>query len=340
MNLQQLNARLRQLGVVPKDAFRASLYLDYLNNAQTYFNVTLAGVAPNGLGNNYPFVRDALRSADLLQQLADILDFYVAPAVDADLIRAYTPLPNGLGHGGAQGWRYADYFNNVILDANNATYQANVLAFMQRYPTTQFALNHLSTNFQTNIFEACGRIIDDQQRLTTFYADLYEDNFTINKLKKIKSTGSDFHKGGKQVLILTFEVYHEMQSDAPPLPYYPTIEELKVVYKPSDLEADCLIIGNSAAVNRVIPNFMVASLVEIYNQRLQTLQSAGQVLTGVPLNTYRILPRNYLSPAGVPPLPLRNAYGYLEYLNYDLSGTAVQIRGYYPFIGWKELLRH
>jgi hypothetical protein len=331
MDLLGLQTQLGQLGVQPKDVYRAALYVDYLTHARTYFTTTLAGGGPGGLGVGYPFVAPALGSASLLQELADILDFYVAPAVDADLRRAYAPPPGGLGHGGPAGWTYQDYFTNVILDANAVTFGANLLAFRNRYPISAAALQLLSANFEGNVFLCCQRVIADEASLTAFYEDLYEEDFAILSLQKIKSTGSDFHKGGKQVLILTFQIVHTVDY-GPPITFAPSREELKVVYKPSDPEADCLIVGDSAAVNNVIPGFMAASLFEIYNTRLQLMKTANPAFTGEPLTTYRILPRNYISIyAGAPPLPIRNAYGYIQYLDNDLSGTAPQVFGYYPF---------
>jgi hypothetical protein len=334
MDLVQLQTRLRALGVRPKETYRASLYIDYLNLAEAYFkNVLSKSVQNGGLGDDYPFVANALTSANLLQELADLLDFFVAPAVDADLRRAYAP-PPGLGHGGPGGWTYQNYFTGVILNANDVTFGNNITAFRTRYPITAAAFEKLAANFERNIFQSCRRIIADKTLLTAFYRDLYEDEFSILSLQKIKSTGSDFHKGGKQVLILTFAIVHTVDY-GPPIGPAPTREELKVVYKPSDLEVDCLILGDSAVVNRVLgpPNFMAASLFEIYNQRLHTMKANDPAFTGEPLTTYRILPRNYISAynAGGPVLPIRNAYGYIQYLDNDVSGTAAQVFGYYPF---------
>lgn len=333
MNLAQLQTRLGQLGVRPKETYRAALYIDYLEHAKTYFTTTLAGTVPNGgLGIGYPFVAPALESASLLQELADILDYFVSPAVDADLVRAYAGPPAGLGHGGAAGWTYQDYFTNLILDANPVTFANNVLAFRNMYPISAAALLRLSANFEGNILLSCQRVLADRALLTSFYQDLFEEDFAILSLQKIKSTGSDFHKGGKQVLILTFQIVHTVDF-GPPITFAPSREELKVVYKPSDLEVDCLIVGQSAVVNRVlgIP-FMAASLFEIYNTRLQIMKTANPAFTGEALTTYRILPRNYISAyAGGAPLPIRNAYGYIQYLDNDLSGTARQVYGFYPF---------
>ncbi len=332
MNFAQLNINLTALGVVPPDVLRASLYYDYLVAANTFFTATMntpvGGPPPAaGLGPGYAFVQNAVRATSLLNELAEVLDFFVSPAVEADLQRAYAAPPNGLDHGAAGGavaWTYRDYFDNEILDVVPLTYNNNLNNFRLRYPIMDHALNRLANNFQNNILEACQRVIADRVLLTNFYNDLYNNTLVINTMERIKSTGSDFHKGGKQVLILTFDITYTnglLQKR----------ENLKIVYKPSDIEADCLIVGDSAAVNNVIPGFMVNSLFEIYNNRLQAYKAANLGFTGKPLDTYRILPRNYISLyGGGYPLPIRQAYGYIQYLAYDISGVAQQFFGYYP----------
>ena len=325
MDFAELETQLRNLGVRPIDPLRASLYIDYLDQAKTYFHTTLAGQAPNGLGPAYRFVQTALRSANLLQELADILDFFVSPAIDADLKRVFSAPPGNR-------YTYRQYFDNVILNNNAPTYDANVLSFRSRYPISRDALAGVFANFERNIKQACERIHADQAMLTILYQDLFEDDFAILHLSKIKSTGSDFHHGGQQVLILTFDVVESVDY-GPPIGVLPRRGTLRVVYKPSDIEVDCLIAGDSAPVNRALGNqFMAASLFEIYNTRLQAMKTANPAFTGLPLSTYRVLPRNYLSGVGNPaPLPIREAYGYIEYLDNDLSGTAPQVFGYYPF---------
>jgi len=96
---------------------------------------------------------------------------------------------------------------------------------------------------------------------------------------------------------------------------------------------DSLIIGDSAAINRVNPGFMTNSLIEIYNNRLKRYKENHSDFRGQPLATYRILPRNYISAHRVGyPLPIKNAYGYIEYLNYEFSGSDDDklFSGFYP----------
>jgi hypothetical protein len=322
MDSTQLQTQLRSLGVRPIDPLRASLYIDYLDQAKTYFVDTLKD-GPDGLGDAYPFVQTALRSANLLQALAKILDSYVSPAVDADLRRVGATPPGNV-------YTYQQYFDNVILNADDATYKSNVQQFRDRYPISRDALAGLFANFKRNIKLACERVYDDWEKLETFYEDLFAPGFAILGLSTIKSTGSDFHRGGQQVLILTFDVV-ELEV-IPPGVKVPTRGTLKVVYKPADVEADCLIVGDSAAVNRALGRqFMAASLFEIYNTRLQKMKTADTAFTGRPLTTYRVLPRNNISNVGTPqPLPIRQAYGYIQYLANDVAGTAPEFFGWYP----------
>lgn len=325
MNFNQLLAALSQLGVTlqsdsdPKNIagtlrrqrqYRASLYLAQLQAVRTHFLVTLNAALPNGLGvAAYQFMQTALQSSDLLNSLALALDYWVAPAVEGQFqVNNYQNLAD-----------YQNYFNNNILGAN---YAGNVAAFFAQYPITTNAIQRISANFQANIEEACRRIWGDLNQIRDLFIDQYP-GLVLNSLKAIKSTGSDFHKGGKQVLILTFATGWWWGN----VPWW---SDLRVVYKPTDLEIDCLLVGNSAAVNNaVLPNpaFQAQSLVEIFNARGATLGLAGFE----PLPTYRILPRNPTSNQVIGPLglPIRNAYGYMEYLGYGLSGIQLWPTDFY-----------
>lgn len=315
MDINQLEEALKQLGVVPPNPERASLYLQYLTETQDYFARTLAGSAPDGLGKRYGFFKTALGSANLLNELSAILDYFIAPAVDKALHLAFAEKST---------LTYSGYFEDRILNDN---YDANVQDFYRCFPITAHAVRTLTSNFQQNIFLACRRIAGDISAIETLFADQYDfDPFGgLTGLKSIKSSGSDFHKGGQQVLILTFDMVYWGEK-------YPVSDELNLVYKPGDMEADCLLTGDSAAVNRVTPNFMAASLTEIINKEICGEKAAHPGSTLEELPTYRILPRNYMSRHnGGYPLPVRDAYGYIEYLDYHLSGRRFSLFNYYPF---------
>ncbi|MEL7114142.1 MAG: DUF4135 domain-containing protein [Pseudomonadota bacterium] len=319
MDTSELSAAIKALNIKPIDPYRASLYLDYLQATKDYLHTTLNAALPTGISTDaYAYCKSALRSSNLLQELANILDALVAPAVGRDLKLAFA----------SNDWDYFQYFQNRIL---GASYNANVTAFRARFPISADGLRLATQNFQTNLHSACQRIFADRAMLQSLFEDQFDDDFTLSALVNIKSTGSDFHKGGKQVLILTFSA-----SDEHPFsPVKPPAERHfnhKVVYKPSDVEADCLLAGNSSAVNRALnTQFMANSLFEIYNARCAAYKTAHPTFPGLPVNTYRILPRDYLSAHPGVPAPIRDAYGYLEYLDNNVSGTAIHFWGFYPF---------
>jgi Domain of unknown function (DUF4135) len=295
--------------------YRASLYLQHLNAARNFLTTTLAGPVPGGLGAGYPFVAQALADPQLLDDLAGNLDHWICPAVEQAMNAALAvPPPNPTTN-------YTQWFDNDILDPNNVVYAANVTAFFNAYPIADNALTRIRLNFQANIKLACDRIIGDKAEITALFSDRYYGLY-LSALTGITSTGSDYHKGGQQVLVLTFATRTFGG-------YWPLASTLKLIYKPADLELDCLIAGESAAVNRAVGGgvpFMQASLVEIFNT--QAANNPGVVEQ---LPTYRILPRNPTSPyVGVGPVPIRQAYGYIEYLDYSLTGETLSAFNFYP----------
>ncbi|WP_341843666.1 DUF4135 domain-containing protein [Chitinophaga caseinilytica] len=311
MNRTQLEAILRAMGVTPPDVNRASLYLDYLQQAQTFFQTTLAA---NIGAPNYSFVRTAVRSANLLNEMAAMFDLYIGAAVDAALL---LNVPNNE--------TYQQYFDNNILTPG---YPGTRNTFRGIYTVSTNALLQLYNHFTGNIQQACQRVYADRNALGTFFDELSPNTTNVVwGLSRIKSTGSDFHKGGKQVLIFTLTVdVTEAAGDTT------MTTDKRIVYKPSDIETDCLLAGKSAVINAITPGFMTASLFEIYNTQLAAYKLANPAFTGLPVTTYGILPRSFQSAhVGGPPLPVRAAYGYLEYLNNDLSGTTIQYNGYFPF---------
>ena len=313
MTYDELVAILNGMGVTPPDYCRASLYLDHLQAAKLFFDTTLA----TNLGANYEFVRRAVRSSSLLNELASTFDLYIGAAVADALFTS-----NQAG----QNLTYRQYFDNNIFGPNYTTNRDN---FRSTYTVSRDALRQLRDHFIGNIELACQRIIQDVVMLANFFSDMFPSKINISSLDKIRSTGSDFHKGGKQVLILTFNIVYSMPIGDDVIPMN---SQLKVVYKPSDIEADCLIAGDSAAINKVRPGFMNASLFEIYNSALQTYKAANPGFTGEEVPVYKILPMVYMSnqPAAYP-LQIRLTYGYIQFLDNDISGTALAFFGYYPF---------
>jgi hypothetical protein len=300
--------------------YRAALYIDRLEDARTFLVTALSGPLPpvgHGL-TDYGFVETALDQAELINQLAAGLDEWICPAVEAAVNAA-------IAAGGVNApTDYQTWFTRRIFDPVNATYNANVAGFFAQYPITGHALTQIQNNFQNNIETALRRMLLDRARITLLFSDRY-NGLTLTGLDQITTTGSDYHKGGQQVLILTFSIRYWSGYRN----WVPNFSTLKLVYKPADVEIDCLVAGEAAAVNRATgnPGFLVQSLTEIFNAWIAAHAAPG--LEALP--TYRILPRFPVSQAvGGPPYPVRQAYGYLEYLGYAFTGETWGAFNYYP----------
>ncbi len=328
MDLVGIQGRLQTLGVTlrfesdpanianllqSQRQYRAALYIDRLEATRAYLD-NLNG--PGGLPN-YAFVAPALARGELLNQLAASLDEWICPPVEAAVNAAIAA-----GGPGAP-TDYQTWFTARVFDPAIANFNQNVLAFFTQYPITAHALTQIQQNFQNNIETALRRMLPDRPQITLLFSDRY-NNLALTGLSEITSTGSDFHKGGQQVLIFTFTTHywHGFRN------WREANSTLKLVYKPGDVEIDCLVAGESAAVNRATGvAFQVQSLAELFNDWIATHPAAGQEA----LPTYRILPRHPVSPyVGLPPYPVRQAYGYLEYLGSALTGLDWSAFNFYP----------
>ena len=283
MDLTQLKAEFAALNVTFPDDFMAKRAVIYLEQVKLAFHaISPGGALSTALRGNYAKVKPALLRPNMLLGLCKILDKYIIASVNAEL--------------NANGEKYGVFCTALMAGA-----PGTVTAFLGKYRLTDQAILKILTHFIANIQLACERITNDWTTIQITFAD----NAFLNELIEIQTTGSDFHKGGEQVLLLTF-------STQPAGGRAAAVPNLRVVYKPSDLEVDCLLIGNSAAVNRLRhPAFQAASLMEILN----TLIAPPLV----PFPTYKIMPLfpgSSLTPSGGK-LPIRKSYGYLEFLSQD-----------------------
>lgn len=185
---------------------------------------------------------------------------------------------------------YSRYFKWYIDSGTSNT--SRIDAFFARYPLLEHALEMTTANYKANIELACTRVATDLAAIQqAFFPGL-----SVLTLQQIQTTGSDFHKGGEQVLILTFGLSDNTQG--------------RIVYKPSGVEIDCRIVGRSDVVKSVKPQGYsppTDSLTEIMN----TFNPPHTTVDGfktADLPTYRILPYNNADAA--------NAYGYIEYLTH------------------------
>ena len=182
--------------------------------------------------------------------------------------------------------------------------------FKKRNPMAVLLLQQVFDNYVGNLIECLQRVSADIAALQACFVG----GRTIKGIASMTATGSDSQRGGKQVLFLDLETDDQAVT--------------RVVYKPSDVEIDFLLVGhNDGAVNDFLatrdtdpgypgPN---PSLFELVNRTLAT--AALPEPQGRALSTYVVLPRNPGS--GFSPqqrkIPIRDSYGYLEFLWYRPS---------------------
>ena len=195
--------------------------------------------------------------------------------------------------------------------------------------------------FKDNLRTLCQRLCDDWDDINA----LFFPYSLLLKLTKIRTTGSDYHKKGQQVLILTFKVRETpagtrsdfvvaVDTGKVSLLRQSQESEVKLIYKPSDVELDCRIIGDTDRLKARLPHIyqdnapkghrlhQFDSLIARINAALQDghhpLQGSVDHLFMIP--TYKILPRypgSRLITDTNHRLPLDKSYGYLEFVSHE-----------------------
>jgi hypothetical protein len=155
------------------------------------------------------------------------------------------------------------------------------------------------TLLRDNLIKASERILSDWATIQA----VFFPGKTLQSLRSIVPTGSDFHMGGEQVLILSFATN--------------TSEIVSLIYKPRDLEFEALISGDLTTLRQRLsmdtynpfpagtsPETTVFSAVEILNQ------VAGKAV----LSPFLMLPRNVGSrlAARGGKIDIRQSYGYSQ----------------------------
>jgi hypothetical protein len=138
------------------------------------------------------------------------------------------------------------------------------------------------------------------------------------RLKRIIPTGSDFHNGANQVLILEFSGINQGTGQE---------ESVKVVYKPSSVAPDAVLFGDIGRLRAVYSNAAGSELLE--NNLLNTAlgnhdnfisfseilnQGLDKKHAGSALPTYLVVPMTDGSDE-----EMKNHYGYVEYLEHHPS---------------------
>jgi hypothetical protein len=330
---------------VPVNAAVAGELAAALFEAQRYVlqrsvEIDLQLFAPSGV-----LYRDLTGSPEKLAELFGILD-------DSDKVQALRADAAPVTRTQAQAY---DYYCTTILNPptiNQDWWSALVQkvlrrpslgldAFVKRQPQTKALLDRVAKNFRDNIEECLTRVRADKKALETCFLD----GATITRITKIDSPGSDPHKGGKRVAILTFD-YRSRQGGT---------AQRRIVCKPSDVEIDYRLAGRNTPEVRAflegcertsdkagypappyesLYEFVDRVVLRSLNQAVAEVAASSKgardteafatekarVLAMLALPSYVILPRNpgsRLPSTGSP--PIRSSYGYLEYLTHEPS---------------------
>ncbi|WP_131794175.1 DUF4135 domain-containing protein [Fluoribacter gormanii] len=191
---------------------------------------------------------------------------------------------------------YFDFFLKEELKKYYAQRNDFSEYFAAHYPQMEQSLRQIQQDAIRNIEKMLQRIEQDFPLLEKgFLSHMIEP-----KLVGITPSGSDMHKQGQQVYFLTFRDKDEI--------------ELKIVYKPTSVQADTMLVGDVKKLKDLDASYEGhESLAELFNRR---------ALETIP--TYLILPRTD-DPASE---SVTQHYGYIEFLpsqshlDYDMATKA------------------
>lgn len=293
------------------EAWRAETYLPALENARLTFEA---------YGIRNPRVAQALRDAVLIERLAIVLDDYVAPCVVADVNAfAETHFPGQnitettyLQYIGTCLQGDADPYRPSAVSvaaAPTACAWVGIESLYGRYPLMRYMISTMATQYVNAVLRCCDRLLEDWVDIGTFFF-----NIGLTALTDIRGTGSDFHKGGQQVLLLTLRdtaaALHEL------------------VYKPGDVERDFRIVGDTQALGAAIGNLpavaakgvtpanLLNNLGGSLMEMVEALAAQDQVT--IPVTKYKILPVNpgtSLLAQANGGYDIRQSYGWIEFLS-------------------------
>ncbi|HAS42660.1 MAG TPA: hypothetical protein DCS93_19425 [Microscillaceae bacterium] len=296
MTLDELRERITALGITPPDELRASYYIDALERIELLLlTIPDVQVVQGNSRVNQELIQSAFKKenlTDLLNTYARIFDKIIFGGLNLDIRNARNAArPN-------------DTVNQILLaDIGQPNY---VESFYQRYPF----LNRIRQNIERNIIDNMKRVVS---RISADIQDLKRMFHPgITTLQRIESVNDYLYQKGQQTLFLTFNT---------------TNGATTIIYKPFDIEVDCLIVGDSNALNQVDRRFFRAtqSFFELLNDQIKAHPDyrMGRGLTVHLLPTYKLLPRNYHSSLDNI-ADIQTAYGYTEFLSSEKTKAAYQ----------------
>ena len=272
-------------------------------------------------------VKRALLSLHLLQSLAEILDQYVLPAIVAEV--------------NCQEKRNEEFLKiekaEERYEAILTVWEKTPKVLAEAQPLVPDVLDTVAGHFVRNLVNACGRIVADWQTLCPFFFPKRK----VLELVRIDTSGSDFHKGGQQVLFLTFTLEPEaikidsiasITKKLSSVINKAPLEKVKLVYKPADLERDYRVVSDWKYVPSVVrdlgKNDATKSLLTIHESAKGSLLDHLSEATGVDLPRYRVLPCRTVSQTK----DMSGAYGYVEFLP-PLKQPPKDLQGYFTKYG-------
>jgi|GEM_PF-6235555 len=290
MTHEELSNRIKGLKISPKFTFLTAFYIENLERIDS----ACKGIpdylksAGNDSGVNYgEQVQGAFLSPeDILNNYTEVFDYVLVGAINQEMGKP----------------EYSEIKTFDVLVQSMMQRDSNFpRAFYDRYPAISNMVENITVNGIANIQKIALRVRTDFNDINRMFG-----NNQLKRLKSIKSSGNDLHKGGQQVMFLTFETLHGTP--------------VKVVYKPSDLEFDCRFLGDTQALNAVNPSFFDGTM-SLYDMMNEAITSTPAMQSYKTMATYKILPKNegskLLSSNGK--RSIRNSYGYIEFLTSDVD---------------------
>jgi hypothetical protein len=235
------------------------------------------------------------------------------------------------------------------------------------------ALRSITHNFQQSLLLACQRIYADWNDIETLFFEGQGNTygaphgpipqaqcFTLLKVSELKLSGGETHKGGRQLIFIKFRAAPDTVAGrqrrcrscvARGRHNHNTINDNATVfknlcYKPSDVEFDARIVGNTQMLNHRLAPLVPAGAWNAGgandDTHLPLFQAGGSLFErlnalGAPnLPTYRTFPRKPGSRRA--DNAIADSYGYIEFLSHrpKRSGTTVngEHQGNIPQAEW------
>lgn len=335
------------------------------------------GLPARGLNMNYNVFAPALsgsRLVKLIVNLAKQLDPWAAAEIFVQR------QPGGLGLAAA-----ANSYNNLINAVATLGFPANAPYAYTPYAAAPpipepgvgalAATGALPAALNDNILKTTGHFINNirncSNRIFAHWGALNEafspvmpwmpahNPPTFEHVEALIPTGSDYHKGGQQVVLVDFglcpgcvgptkrtnlsrnygwryRLARNLGANANVLGRGEYGVE-RVVYKPGDLELDCRILGDSAVVNAIAPSGynQAQSLFELFNANLgEPVERQLPNYVILPYNPGSLLPGiNWGAAHGAVATNIRHSYGFSQFLTHtpdaegDLGAPALPNMG-------------